>query len=159
MIALHDRWLRRKLLIRRELPSNLYGMSEQNVELVRRGYEALRSGDVDTVHELFDPDLSWRGWRSDSSDCHNREEAIMLIKERLQERAVGELAEIVDVDGDRVVVVMRRNPESSRTYEDEGLPEGHDETANLVTIRAGRVVAMQGYRTKAEALAATSSTG
>ena len=48
---------------------------------------------------------------------------------------------------------MRRNPESSRTYADEGLPEGHDETANLVTIRSGKIVAMQSYPTKDEALA------
>ena len=84
-------------------------MSEQNVELVRRGYEALRSGDVDTVYELLDPDLDWRGWRSPTSDCQSRAEAMMMIKERLQERAVGELAEIVDVDREHIVVVMRRN--------------------------------------------------
>jgi ketosteroid isomerase-like protein len=36
-------------------------MSEQNVELARRGYKALMSGDVDTVFELFDPNLNWQG--------------------------------------------------------------------------------------------------
>jgi ketosteroid isomerase-like protein len=134
-------------------------MSEQNVELVRRGYEALRRGDVDSVYELFDADLTWRGWRSPSSDCQNRAEAMMVIKERLQEQAVGELTEVIDVDDQRIVVVMQRNPESSRTYADEGLPDGHDETANLVTIRAGKVVAMQGYPTKTEALAAAQRPG
>jgi ketosteroid isomerase-like protein len=127
-------------------------MSEQNVELARRGYEALMSGDLDTVLELFDPNLTWQGWGPPSGDCHSRAEAMVVIKERLQERAIGELVEIIDVDEERIVVVMRRSPESRRSYAEAGLPPGHDETANLVTVRSGKVVAMQDYKTKAEAL-------
>jgi ketosteroid isomerase-like protein len=33
-------------------------MSQQNVELARRGYEALMRGDLDSVAELFAADLS-----------------------------------------------------------------------------------------------------
>jgi ketosteroid isomerase-like protein len=134
-------------------------MSEQNVELARRGYEALMSGDVDTVFELFDPNLNWQGWGPPAGDCHSRAEAMMVIKERLAERAIGELVEVIDVDEEQIVVVMRRNPGSKRSYADAGLPEGHDETANLVTIRGGKVVAMQAYKTKADALAAVGAGG
>jgi ketosteroid isomerase-like protein len=134
-------------------------MSKQNVELARRGYEALMSGDVDTVFELFDPNLSWQGWGPPAGDCHSRAEAMMVIKERLAERAIGELVDVIDVDGEQIVVVMRRNPESKRSYADAGLPEGHDEIANVVTIRDGKVISMRDYLTKADALAAASEGG
>ncbi len=131
-------------------------MSEQNVELVRKGYEALMRGDLDSVAELFAPDLSWRWWQHGPWDCHSREEAMTVIRERFGRRAIGELVEVIDVDEERIVVVMRRNPESERSHADEGVPEGDDESANLVTIRDGKVVSMQDYRTKADALAAVS---
>jgi ketosteroid isomerase-like protein len=134
-------------------------MSEQNVELARRGYEDLMRGDLDAVFELLAPDLSWRWWQPGLGDCHSRGEAMRVIKERLAERAIGQLVEIIDADEERIVVVMRRNPESKRSYAEEGLPEGHDETANLITIRNGKVVALQDYKTKADALAAVGSEG
>ncbi len=79
-----------------------------------------------------------------------------VIRERLGRRAIGDLVEVIDVDEEGIVVVMRRNPESERSHADEGVPGGHDESANLVTIRDGKVVSMQHYRTKADALAAVS---
>ena len=129
-------------------------MSEQNVELARRGYEALMRGDLDTVAELFAPDLSWESWKQSPWDCHSREEAMTVIRERLGQRAIGELVEIIDVDKDRIIVVMKRNPESERSYGEMGVPEGHDESANVVTLRDGKVGSMRDYRTKADALAA-----
>jgi ketosteroid isomerase-like protein len=129
-------------------------MSEQNVELARQGYEALLRGDLDVVFNLLSPDVSWQGWESPEGDCHNRAEAMSVIKERLEERAIGELEEIIDVDDERFVVVTRGNPDFKGSYADMGLPEGHDEIATLVTIRDGKVVQMRGYTTKDEALIA-----
>jgi ketosteroid isomerase-like protein len=134
-------------------------MSEQNVELARRGYEALTPGDLDAVAELFAPDLTWEWWEKGPWDCHSRDEAMAMIRERLVQRAIGRLKEIIDVDDERVVVVMKRNPDSRRSYADSGLPEGHDETANVVTIRDGKVVAMQDYRSRAEATEAAQGAG
>ena len=34
-------------------------MSEENVEVVRRGYEAFARGDLDGVLEIMDPDVEW----------------------------------------------------------------------------------------------------
>jgi ketosteroid isomerase-like protein len=134
-------------------------MSEQNVELARNGYEALMRGDVDAVAELFAPDLVWHWWQHGPWDCHSREEAMTVIRERLGQQAIGELLEIIDVDEERIVVVMRRNPDSERSYAEEGVPEGHDESANVVTIRDSKVVSMQDYKTKADALVALSDEG
>ena len=36
------------------------GVPTANVETLRRGYEALNSGDLSVVHELLDPDLEWQ---------------------------------------------------------------------------------------------------
>jgi uncharacterized protein len=35
-------------------------MAHPNEELVRRDYDAFAKGDMDTVRELFDPELVWR---------------------------------------------------------------------------------------------------
>jgi hypothetical protein len=134
-------------------------MSEQNVELARRGYEALMRGDVDAIFELLARDLSWQGWEPGEGDCHSREEAMTVISERLDQRAIGELKEVIPIDEERIIVVIRWNPDSELTYSELGLPEGQDETANLVTIRESKVVQMRDYKTKAEALAAVSEDG
>jgi ketosteroid isomerase-like protein len=34
-------------------------MSQENVERIRRGYEAFARGDVDAVLELLHPDVDW----------------------------------------------------------------------------------------------------
>ncbi len=40
-------------------------MSQENVEIVRRIFEAWNAGDMDAIRELFGPDIIWRapeGW-------------------------------------------------------------------------------------------------
>src|ERR1044072_9876569 len=39
-------------------------MSQENVEIVRRVYEAAARGDTETVLELYDPDVEWDSYRS-----------------------------------------------------------------------------------------------
>jgi hypothetical protein len=46
-------------------------MSQENVEIVRRGWEARMRGDVDAVFAVFDPAVEWdttkyEGWPEDS---------------------------------------------------------------------------------------------
>src|SRR5207244_12543577 len=111
-------------------------------------------GDLEWLGELVAPGLTWEWWEPGPWDCHSRDEAMTVIRERIGEHAIGGLEEIIDVDEERIVVVTRRNPDSERSYEESGLPEGHDETANVVTIREGKVLAMREYRPQAEARAA-----
>ena len=129
-------------------------MTEQNVELARQGYQALMRGDVDAIYQLLAPDLSWQGWEPGDGDCHSRAEAVAVIKERLHERTIGELEEIIDIDDERIVVVTRGNPDFAQRYAELGLPEGHDQIASPVTIRESKVFQIRDYKTKAEALAA-----
>ena len=35
------------------------GMSEENVNIVRQGYDAFNRGDIDTVMGIMDPEIVW----------------------------------------------------------------------------------------------------
>ena len=116
-------------------------VSQQNVELARRGFEALSRGDMDTVAALFDRDVRWHGGDPDAPGaCHNRDQALECIWQARARGRVGEIVDIVDA-GDRVVVIMRP-------------PGGADLRANLTTFRDGKVVEMVAYETPDDARAA-----
>jgi ketosteroid isomerase-like protein len=119
-------------------------MTETNVELARRGYEAIMSGDLDTIRDLLDPDVKWHG--GDPSDgCQNRKQALEWMHNARTRRGSppAELIEMVDA-GDKIVVIMRRMGE-------DGEPE---RVANLTTFRDGKVVEMVHYPNPDDALAA-----
>ena len=112
-------------------------MTENNVDLVRRGYEAVMRGDLDQMRELLDPDVTWHaGDPSAEFGCHNRQQALAFMRRNWMRREgpPGELVDVVDA-GDKVVVIMRRTG-------DDGEPEL---VANLTTFRDGRVVEMVHY--------------
>jgi SnoaL-like domain len=129
-------------------------MSTDNERLARQGYDALMRGEIEVLEQLLAPDLTWHWWEHGPWDCHSRDEAITVIRERLGQRAIGELKEVTEVERDRVLVVTRMRPDSEIGPEDLGLPPGHLETANLVTFRDGKVIAMHDYRTRDEAISA-----
>jgi ketosteroid isomerase-like protein len=126
----------------------------QNEQLAHDGYEAVMRGELEALEDLLAPDLTWHWWEHGPWDCHSREEALAVIRERVAQRAIGELKEVTEIDPGRVLVVTRMRPDSEIGSEDLGLPPGHTETANVITFRDGKVVAMHDYRTRAEALAA-----
>jgi ketosteroid isomerase-like protein len=120
-------------------------LTETNIELVRRGYQAALRGDFDTIRELLAPDVKWHGGEpSDPAACHNRQEALEVMRNAPSRRGVGELVDVVGA-GDKVVVIMR--PRSQ-----DGGPVAT--VANLTTIREGKVVEMVHYPDPAAALAA-----
>jgi ketosteroid isomerase-like protein len=117
-------------------------MSEELVELARRGYEAVRRGDVDAISEFLDPDVKWHGG-DPSSGCQNRKQALAWMRRGRGGGPIGELVEVLDA-GDKVVVIMRRTGEN-------GQPEL---VANLTTFRDGKVIEMVHYPDPADARAA-----
>jgi ketosteroid isomerase-like protein len=119
-------------------------MTENNVELVRRGWEAAVRGDLDAIRDLLDPNVKWHGGDPSSSyACHNREEALAFMV-RVDRRTPRELVDVVGA-GDKVVIVTRR---AGSEAEPEQLG------ANLTIFRAGRVVEMVHYPNPQDALAA-----
>jgi len=120
-------------------------MTESNVDIARRGFEAALSGDVDAIREFLDPDVKWHGGDpSAAGACTNREQALEFIRRARGRRRVGELIDVVDA-GDKVVVIMRPPSE-------DGKPTAL--SANLTTFRHGKAIEMVQYPNPEDALAA-----
>lgn len=112
------------------------GMSESNVELARRGYEAAVHGDLAVLREFLDPQVKWHGGDpSAATACQNREQALEVIAEASRRGGIGELVDVLDA-GEQVLVVMRPAPIDS---EPAGL------IANLTSFRDGKAVEMVHY--------------
>jgi ketosteroid isomerase-like protein len=104
--------------------------SESNVEIARRGYEAIARGDVDAIADLLDSDVKWHGGDpSWSGACHNRAEALDIMRRRTIRRGVGGVRPR-SATGEAPLV------------------------ANLTTFRDGKVIDMVHYPDPADALAA-----
>jgi uncharacterized protein len=127
-------------------------MSRANVEVVKRGYEALDRGDMAAALEGFDPSIEW--W--DRSDALNPtvvrgHEGMRKMWAEIAESFAEwrmEPKEFIDA-GDYVVVpldhVMRGRASGA-------LIEGHE--VHMFKLRDGKVTELREYQTKAEALEA-----
>jgi ketosteroid isomerase-like protein len=120
-------------------------MTESNVELARRGYEAVVRGDLEAIRDLLDPDVKWHaGDPTAEGTCQNRDQALTFMRQARTRAAMGEPVELIDA-GDKVVVIMRRRA-------DDGVAT--ELVANLTTFRDGKVVEMVHYPEPDDALAA-----
>jgi uncharacterized protein len=53
-------------------------MGHPNADLIRRGYDAFSSGDMDTLRELFHPDIVWHaGGRSQLTGDHRGVDTVL----------------------------------------------------------------------------------
>jgi ketosteroid isomerase-like protein len=121
-------------------------MSEENVELTRRGYEAVRRGDLGTIRGILHPDVKWHAGDPEADyACHNREQALAFMGRAGNRGPIGELVDVIDA-GDKVVVIMRRAAENNG--------ESTELVANLTTFCDGQVVEMVHYPNPEDALAA-----
>jgi ketosteroid isomerase-like protein len=119
-------------------------MTESNVELAHRGYEAVMRGDLDAIGEILDPDVKWHAG-DPATGCQNRKQTLGVMNQNWMRRGgpPGELVELIGA-GDKVVVIMRR-------FDDEGESEL---VANLTTFRDGKVIEMVHYSNPDDACAA-----
>jgi ketosteroid isomerase-like protein len=128
-------------------------MSKENVEIVRRGYEAFADGRVDL--EILDPEIEWRGPREfpDLAEPHYGHEGVMQYLAKVGEalddyRMVAE--EFIEVGEDQVLVFAREGGRGKGS----GLDVETHPTAHLYTLRDGKAVRMQSYWERSEALEA-----
>lgn len=120
-------------------------MAETNVELARRGYEAVLRGDMEAIREFLDPDIKWHGGDpSAPGACRNRDQALRFMRNARSLRRVGELVDVIDA-GDKVVVIMRPPSE-------DGEPGAL--SANVTTFRDGRAIEMVHFPNPEDARAA-----
>jgi ketosteroid isomerase-like protein len=110
-------------------------ISQQNIEVIRRGYEAFAAGDVETVMSLFDDDIEWvqAGDSAISGTYHGKGELGQYLG-RLAEKSATVKPLRFLADGDTVVVL------SETTVGNE---TGQD--ADVFTLRDGRTVRAQVY--------------
>ena len=118
-------------------------------DVVRRAYEAYARGDLAAMLELVDADLEWTYLDPSSADpepevCHGRHE----LRAALERRSRGVSAQLEEVvgRGDRVLVVVRRPGIDAERARKTG-----DRDFDVVTVRAGRIVALRACRDRQEA--------
>jgi uncharacterized protein len=126
-------------------------MSQENVEVVRAGYEAWNAGDMDAFRELYDPDVIVRpleGWPEPGP--YVGREAFMRWCEQLRDTwdadAIAPTGDFIEV-GDRVAV--------RQTWRGAGHgPEANMEMTVVFTMRKGKIVYQEFFWNHAEALEA-----
>jgi ketosteroid isomerase-like protein len=120
-------------------------MSNENVELIRRAYEAYSRGDVATMLRFVDPDLEWTYLDPSLEDpdpqvCHGRHELETAL-ERQAERGLEAELEEVTARGDRVMVVVR-----TPGIDGYRIWKADDRNYAVFTVREGRIVALRDCR-------------
>ena len=137
-------------LFAHRLGCNLSEVSSTPAEIARRGFDAWRAGDFETIERILDPDVEWGSFEAGDWDCHNRDDVMQTLRERYEQGfAAGDLR-FRDGGEDSVIVIAHPS--------EIGGPDWPDETATVITFHRDRVVSMQDYRTEAEALAAAGQT-
>ena len=86
---------------------------DENVAIMRRGYEAFNKGDLDTLTEIFDEGLIWHlPGRSSMAEDYQGRDATLAYFAKLAERTGGtfraELQQLA-ADGDNRVVGIQRS--------------------------------------------------
>jgi ketosteroid isomerase-like protein len=124
-------------------------MSQENVEIVRAGYEAWNAGDMDVFRECYDPDVIVRtpkGWPEPGP--YVGRDAFMRWCEQLRETWDADALELISdfIDaGDRVAV--------RQIWRTAGFgPEANVELTNVFTTRSGRIVYQEFFWDHDEAL-------
>jgi ketosteroid isomerase-like protein len=130
-------------------------VTEQELDLVRRGYERWNVGDFEGVAQLcFARDIEWHNspeWPGQRT-YHGQDVVIAFLREEVA--GVIELADIeiegLDVHGDEVLIRMLARTRGTGSELDIGkIPIFH-----VARIRDGRVARVRVYLDHAEALAA-----
>jgi uncharacterized protein len=126
-------------------------MSQENIEVVRRMYEAYTAGDFETALAEFQPDaevdLSARGYTAVGKGSEGITRVVSSWTESWDEYSE-RLDEIHDL-GDRVLVLA--------TQRGRGKGSGIEVSSQwgfLVELRAGRIARLTAYRDRASALEA-----
>jgi ketosteroid isomerase-like protein len=132
-------------------------MSRENVEILRRRFDALRKGDMDGFIELTDPNIEWWDRADDpwAAAVHRGRDACMkhLAETTDELELLVEPLEFIDVD-DLVVVPVRLVGRGRAS----GVPFDEQEV-NVFRLGDGKVIEVREYRERDEALEAVGLEG
>jgi ketosteroid isomerase-like protein len=129
-------------------------MSQENVEILRRAYDAFNRGDLDMLaSEFYDPQVEWQTSREDpDAATHRGREAVRRYFDQWLESFEGlhaDVEEYIDASNDRVFTWVR--------WTGRGRESGIDTEwwlAIVSTLRGGRILRVEEYFDRAEGLEA-----
>jgi ketosteroid isomerase-like protein len=133
-------------------------MSQENVEVVRRVFDASAQRDADTVFSLFDPEAEWDNSRGPFKDLigagvYRGHEGLRRFWHEYYaeawESVEDNLEELIDI-GDSVVSVVNSRARGRAS----GVEVEWTHNAGVWTIRDGKVVRVAWFTTREEALKA-----
>jgi ketosteroid isomerase-like protein len=133
-------------------------MSQENVELVRKMCEAFIAGDVERALAVLDHEVEWHGTiggLEEGQIARGRKEVIDGFSESLQEweSHAFEVQRFIDA-GDRVVAFWHEGGRGRRSG-----AEVTTSSTVIYTVRSGRVIEVQPYMDRSEALKAVGLEG
>jgi ketosteroid isomerase-like protein len=121
---------------------------QQNLETVIFDYlGALREGNHEAVRAVLDPNVTWQGLHEDWV-CHGPDEVIETVQEGLRLRRDVAALEFVRT-GRRLVMGVR-----GRSLDEVGGEPLDGQIFNVFTLSNGKIVRIEDYRFRAEALKA-----
>jgi ketosteroid isomerase-like protein len=134
-------------------------MSQENVELVRRGVEAFAQGRLDAMGDLWADDIDYRaveGALDDRGPMHGKDAVRAYVQDWLDtfDDARLEPVELIDAGEDQVVAVLRGSGRAKLSGVETDLTY-----AVVYTIRDGKIARGREYWTKEQALEAAGLQG
>jgi ketosteroid isomerase-like protein len=129
-------------------------MSQENVEVVRRSFQAFAEGGLDAMAEFWDPDIEWRaaeGAIDDVGEMHGPEAVRRYMQDWFDmfDDLTVVAEELVDAGDDRVVAVQRVTGRAKVS----GI-ETEIRFSVVYTLRDGKIVQGREYMDKEQALEA-----
>jgi ketosteroid isomerase-like protein len=130
-------------------------MSHENVELVRRAFDAYAQGGFDALSDFWTNDINYRaveGALDDRGPMHSKDAVLAYAQDWLDlfDDFKIEPLELIDAGADQVVAVVRNSGRAKLSGVEADLTY-----AVLYTIRDGKIARVREYWTKEQALEAS----
>jgi ketosteroid isomerase-like protein len=124
-------------------------MSQENVEAVRKAYEALSTKGIDAFSDHWADQIEWRTMRD---HWHGKEAGRAYLHELLDlfDDLTTETVDLTDAGDEHVVAYLRYGGRSKRS----GMAVPPEYFAILMEVRDGKITHALEYATRKEALAA-----
>ncbi|BBY15318.1 nuclear transport factor 2 family protein [Mycolicibacterium litorale] len=108
---------------------------EQNIEVIKKGYDAFASGDIETVMSLFDDNVEWvhPGNSTISGTYHGKGEVGAYLA-KMAEKDLDVRATRLIADGDTVIALTDISVAGERSKD-----------ADVFTVRDGKTVRVEIY--------------